>query len=39
VDERIPLVPDAPVDARVTPADPLIAASDRARRAAKQAAA
>lgn len=39
VDERVPLVPDAPVDARVTPADPLIAASDRARRAAKQAAA
>ncbi len=39
VDERIPLVPDAPVEARVTPADPLIAASDRARRAMKQAAA
>lgn len=39
VDERVPLVPDVPVEARVTPADPLIAASDRARRATKQAAA
>jgi diguanylate cyclase (GGDEF)-like protein len=39
VDERVPLVPDVPVEARVKPADPLIAASDRARRATKQAAA